>query len=241
MLPIISSNTYRQTLPNDPKLVAWYDATRVLGVNTSNPVDSTALSMVADLSGNSNHVFQNTGANQPLFKTGIQNSLPAIHFVDSNDVLSTLILNNIDTATMYIACVSKPPSTNATKVNYAIESNSTLQNYYTSSGSVSSQAPLDITNASTVTVPGYTAVTNLLEHYYQSSVGHFLQLNGGTASSIAHASAYTMINPILRMGNNGSFTFGGQHIMELILYGRMLSASERTIVRNYLNAKWSVY
>jgi hypothetical protein len=52
-----------------PNLVAWWD------LSTQGTPDGTAISSVADGSGSGNTLVQGTGANQPLFKTGIQNGL----------------------------------------------------------------------------------------------------------------------------------------------------------------------
>jgi hypothetical protein len=56
----------------------WYDADSITGLN-----DNDAIANVPDLSGNNLHLLQAEPTDKPVFKTGIQNGLPAIR-LDTN-------------------------------------------------------------------------------------------------------------------------------------------------------------
>ena len=61
-------------------LTVWLKADAITGKS-----DGDAMSSWTDSSGNGNHAVQATGANQPLYKTGIVNGKPAVLFDDTND------------------------------------------------------------------------------------------------------------------------------------------------------------
>ena len=229
-------------LPMDPSLRAWYDASRVLGVNTANPANSTALSMVADLSGNSNYLTS-SGASQPLYKTNVQNGLGAIHSVDSNDYLKNTISSKLTTSAMYIASVAKSPTTGINKGIYAIHSidgglAGQIIGIFGSTGLYGETAINSTTNVG-LNGPVYTTATALIEHYWGAGTVS-MQINGGTASTVS-STVYQITDAYIMIANHPSLSFGDLHVMEVLMYCRLPSAAERLIIRNYLNAKWSVY
>jgi hypothetical protein len=63
-------------------MTLWLDATQLTGLVNNDPVTSWT-----DMSGNNYHAVQATADYKPLYKTNVQNGLPAIYFDGSNDYL----------------------------------------------------------------------------------------------------------------------------------------------------------
>lgn len=62
----------------------WLDANTHAGT-----ADGTAMAQWNDTSGNAKHATQSSGSLKPLFKTGIQNSLPVFRFDGTDDLMTT--------------------------------------------------------------------------------------------------------------------------------------------------------
>ena len=64
---------------------AWYSADSITGKSNGDSITSWT-----DLTGNGHHLLENIAAGQaPLYKTGILNGKPAVHFRSTNDILET--------------------------------------------------------------------------------------------------------------------------------------------------------
>ena len=63
--------------------VLWLDANQITGLNNGDPVATWS-----DMSGNGNDATQAVGANQPTYRTGRINGLPAVDFDGGNDFLT---------------------------------------------------------------------------------------------------------------------------------------------------------
>lgn len=68
-------------------LLAWYKADALVGLS-----DGDAISSITDSSGNGNTVSQATGSAKAVYKTNIQNSLPAIRFDGTDDYYTGSLL-----------------------------------------------------------------------------------------------------------------------------------------------------
>jgi hypothetical protein len=82
-----------------PNLVLWFDASRITGLNDSDP-----LTQWDDGSGLSNHATQATAGNKPLYLTAQVNGRPAVSFDGTNDFLSistVSLFKNIGVCTVY--------------------------------------------------------------------------------------------------------------------------------------------
>ncbi|UKA57985.1 hypothetical protein [Arthrobacter sp. FW306-2-2C-D06B] len=64
-------------------LVAWYDASQIVGL-----ADGASVPRWNDLSGNGNNLTQGIAANQPVYKTAIQNGKAVVRFNGSSSVMS---------------------------------------------------------------------------------------------------------------------------------------------------------
>lgn len=63
--------------------LAWWDASQLVGFSNNDPV-----AQIDDMSANSNHLLQSTPDLKPLYKTNIQNGLPAVLADGTDDIMS---------------------------------------------------------------------------------------------------------------------------------------------------------
>lgn len=82
-----------------PGLISWHDANDIStlwqdsGRTTQVTADGQTVGAWDDKSNNSNHATQATPANEPTYRTGIQNSLPVLRFDGTNDLLEAANIN----------------------------------------------------------------------------------------------------------------------------------------------------
>jgi hypothetical protein len=102
------------------------------------------------------------------------------------------------------------------------------------------------TDATGVTVTPYTSGTITLEktfliHAYYDSAKITCRLNNNTTVSASKTGNLTSLTQGLRIGNNYSVqnAFNGK-IMEVAIFNRVLTTSERSRCRAYLGTKWGV-
>lgn len=103
--------------PFDPRvfdgLKVWLAADRLTGL-----ADGAAVASWTDMSGNGNHAVQATGANQPIYKTGIVQGRPVVRFDGANDFLKIADAASLKPTRPYVWCVCK--SDNVAAVHQAV-------------------------------------------------------------------------------------------------------------------------
>jgi hypothetical protein len=97
------------TLANVRGLKAWHAARLI----ASPPADNTAVATFSDYSNNSNSMTQATGGNQPLFRTGIINGLPAFQFVSTDSVAYAASTTNAKAGTTQYMVYKRTSGTGA--------------------------------------------------------------------------------------------------------------------------------
>ena len=227
-----------------PNLHSWYDAADATTIISS----SGKVSQWNDKSGNSRNLTQGTGANQPGIGTTTQNGKNVITFNGTNQMmfasasvtsnaltfftvykrdsggvtygrLLSLYRNtgndydNTDSIVVQASALSSPPNINAYRASAQITPNSNISYGVAYSASMTlNGTAVSLNNSGTITT-GTTSATSL------------------------NANAITM-------GAGGPSGGGDQYlngwIAEHIIYTRVLSASEITLIRNYLSSKWGV-
>jgi hypothetical protein len=83
-----------------PNLVLWFDASRITGLNDTDPV-----AQWDDVSGLSNHATQATASKKPAYRTAQVNGRPAVSFDGTDDFLSISTLSlfkGIGVCTIYV-------------------------------------------------------------------------------------------------------------------------------------------
>jgi hypothetical protein len=233
--------------PFDPSalsgLTLWLDAAAITGLADGDPVSSWH-----DISAFSGDAIQATTANQPTYKTGIQNGLPVVRF-DATGLL-------------WLQSGSGPLSNNQDFTIFAVKNelhptDSTYGSAIWSGGDAvfvgSGFALYSAHDAEWVYNPygspaiieGAAAPTSccLLETWYDNTIGMKMYKNAVNFFS-AGCPTYGVSPNTFVLGNNGalfgSSTNTGTDYMEIIIYDRPLTDPERAQVENYLNIKWGL-
>ncbi len=224
-------------LPVTNGLAFWLDASDADSITDS----AGAVSQWNDKSGGGNHAIQATGANQPITNSTTLNSLNVVDFDGSNDFLDSnfqfsitqdytvfAIGVNTGTANFRGMFTQWDPGVN---VIYIGTTNANL--YYAGfhTGSLSSGVS---TQSSTV------AVINRLEYHNGDSPNNYYYINNSLVGS-GDGNPDDPGSATVKIGrfNSGSYFWQGP-IAEILVYSRILNASEITQVETYLGDRWGI-
>jgi hypothetical protein len=204
----------------------WLAADQISGKN-----DGDALATWADLSGNGNDVAQATGAEQPLYKTNIQNGLPAVRFDGSNDdMAATFAL--YQPCSYYVVFVKKATSTDKRIIDGAVGRCGL---------NIKATSQYLVADASTA-LANSTAMVNGTAYIAR---GIF---NGASSSVALNGAAYTTgnagaTNPGgIKLAEYTGTGYNGQvDICEVCIYQGAVASANETALLGYLNGKWAVY
>src|SRR3990167_214787 len=225
-------------------LQLWLSADNVDGSNNSTLSDGNAVATWTDLSGNGNHATQATGANQPLFKTGIVNGKPVVRFDGSNDYLSLSgtalnMARNIPGITMFaVLQTTKPGSIRrvfSISVNAILGSTRAVMAHEQVGGNLGGGGRrLDSDTYAIVAGGSFTAGVYFIE-------GLVLDYANALASAYKDGSLVVSTNPFQTAGStsdtasagiavgalpDGTSSINGD-IAEIIAYNRALTTAER--------------
>ncbi|MBC7472248.1 MAG: DUF2341 domain-containing protein, partial [candidate division SR1 bacterium] len=224
------------------KLKLHFDASS----GTGQTVDGASVSTWEDKSGNGNNAVQTISANQPTFQSGGINGKPSVRFNGAaNTIIGTqnnLILNS--SFTNYI--VSKI-SGNGLYYEHSTDSNSNPDSSYLYSTSDYSSF-VKRSGQSSAKVIGTNWGSNntpqiINQTYAGNNTDHNLYLNG---------TSQTLTNPIasnVTGSASAPFFIGGRStntfsitgdISEVITLGNNVASTQRTIIDNYLSAKYAI-
>lgn len=248
-------------------LAGWWDAS-ALSSMFQNSNGTTAVSendnpvgYWADLSGNGRHLTQSTNNNRPLFKINYYNSLPAVLFDGSNDSLWATSLPALATSPLTVVlCIDSLLSSasqdrgvitlSASSVSSSYNNDGGLQMVANSTGrggtrrafewynrSASGGLELETVGTATSQPVGkkvYSVVAN-------GTTGTFFQDGTQVDSQSATVSTSTsrLFLGSLVDSNNPSLYWNGR-ILEVCIYSRALSTSDRLTLERHLGSKWGV-
>lgn len=217
-----------------PNLALWLDASALAGLGDGAPVSSWN-----DRSGQGHHATQATAASRPTLRTTALNGMPAVRFDGSDDFLALTgaVVSGAQPRTLFF--VARPSAGgNRSIVDLGIGA--------TSGGGfqISPEVGVRINGGSRMWKPAASTA---------SVTFGVVQLTGGTTATlnlwingVARAPSSTADSAVQTTGSGsvGRWTAGGNHfagdIAELIVYGHALSASEQTVVEQYLRAKYDL-
>lgn len=231
-------------------LQLWLKANAITGLNDNDPVANWN-----DSSGNGRDLSQGTAASRPTFRTSQVNSLPAVDFDGTDDVLTRASVTNfIGSNAGHVFCVMRVDTSDAAHINlldwrptndnnrlgiyptftFSATPNSTLMDWGDALGTGRVQA-LNV-------AAGLTGTFRLWEFSRNVNAANWLT-NG---ISYATATWGDAIDPT----ESGTLFFAGAFdagvrmdgmIAEFLLYNRFLSSTEQTQIRNHLNGKYVLF
>ena len=218
--------------------LAWYQADAITGL-----VDGNAVVTWLDSSGNGYHVTQAVGAQQPTYRIGIQNGLPAVRF-DGGDWLANLAFSDFpDSCSIYVAATHTVTNTvlvEITDVAGGINTGFTLFNEANDERFRVCGPILTDEVAQVITPP----VTGLFGGIYAATVRQNIYINGVLEDDIG-STAGALANVLGRI-YVGSFTGGAGYqlqgdIFEILIYTAAHNDTQRQQAEAYLNWKWALY
>lgn len=248
-------DTYRQILINAiPIPDMWLDATKITGLSNNDTVAAWA-----DISGNGNNAAQSNASYRPVYNTNIINGLPAVTFNGATGMdIPVSILQNVPGASIFI--VSKVLSKSAAQVGTFIRicingAESTrlgfyrdnTDNYKLNMGgrTLDADAYAYGIAASTSFVANSNYLITCMEDYSNGSVHGYI--NGGSSVLTATlassgntsntASYYAQIGNFMVPTSDAS---ANAQISEIMLYKRIVSAAERSIIETFLMNKYGI-
>ena len=209
-------------------LVAWYDASDAGSITES----SGAVSQWDDLSGNGYHLTQSTGSLQPTTGTRTQNGLNVLDF--AGDIL-TVAVTETSPWTAFVVCY--PDAVANLKTVFAQNGGAWEVMFHNGQFGLSGASQMAWYGASPSSGPSYAATTPYVLEVVTNGASSAWTLNGATDTTTSFSGGLTTLGV-------GGYPASGDlfdgWIGEFILYGSALT-SDRATVRDYLNAKWSVY
>lgn len=223
----------------------WLDATDPAG-NGIQPANASAVSSWVDKSGNGNTVTQGTGANQPVYQTGVLNGKPVVRFDGTNDLMVKSSASSLGTTvTMFVVGTTNGNASfnRGTFFDYSTgavtNTGANLIQKETSPNMAVGffDGTLDQFDGTAITLP-YTAVM----YIYNTGSNGFLFQNGvqtatGATGNISGApNVYTIGSLFNSVG--GWFLNGD--VAEVIFYNGNISTAQKLLVNRYLGNKWGI-
>lgn len=213
----------------------WLDASdpsTVLQSSGGSPAvnDGDPVGYWADKSGKARHLSQTDGTKKPALKLAIKNGKNVVRWDSTNDALegSDSIVSQPDT----IFIVASNKSTGY--FYFDGTSNPSRQAIFYQSGKYDVYAGTELlvgtTNTNYKIIEAQFNGSNTSLYVNSSLVGSGNSGSGSLAGIVLGNSS----------ANAYAYPLGGD-IAEVLIYDSILSASDRALITNYLNSKWSIY
>lgn len=219
---------------------------------SSYAVNNNTVQQWNDFSGNSNHAIQAVEDNQPTFTTGSVNLLPAIQF-SGNDFIdpSAFGMSGLSSFSYYIVVNTTSYTTGDLGdgdgdyiIDRTSESNELVSLKVTDSNKFGFQKRTN----NGANIGGPSSTTDINTSAFQ--IVNFTRNNGISYEIYVDATLGETLTdnddditpPTLRIGRHAIYTDQGLNgsIAELLVYGTYLNSVQRTIVDNYLAAKYGL-
>jgi hypothetical protein len=207
----------------------WYDAAAITAD------DDDPIAQWDDLSGSADHLVQATGADQPLYKTAIRNSLPVVRFDGTSDFMRNSALTARSAQTIFIVAIkrSEPGAgmrglMDRAAASAAIGTNSTAvaTNWVWNANSAAGFSDTGIPSTSwhivSIRVVDATSMT--------------FRAEGGAATATVNPDDAVTTGTRITTGH--STNFSDVDVAEIIGYSSALSAADHDSVGEYLATKW---
>ena len=220
-------------------LQLWLDASDAASITHS----LNAVSQWNDKSGNARHVTQGSASNQPTTNTGTINSLNAINFDGSNDLLEHLtsmggILGGDNTFFFVAQADTSNEFGTIMGANYGDQfivfyNNTNYRYHHRDSGALPYPGEAIVFNTPNTS-------QHILLTTRTGTSEYRLRLDGGSGS-VNNGGATNVTTSVFQIGaqNTGFRQFDGR-IGEIAAYNRVLTTSELNQMGTYLAAKWGI-
>jgi len=223
-----------------PGLQAWWDFS---DLSTITKDGSNRVSSVKDKSGNSITINQGTAANQPLWVSSVQNGLDVLRFSDARiDYMTSASFFPTDLHDLYVVCQANDPGTFRDLIGTGTTTLNT-GNLLLMACTNSSVPRAHYWGTSLTLVNSSSADTNLWTFINQGLDTATLHIRryGVADTSTALVGTKSGGTKPLYIGFRGvsSAYFDGD-MGEILAFDEYLSAANRTLIENYLVAKWGL-
>jgi hypothetical protein len=206
----------------------WYKADAIVGLSDGQAVSSWVNS------GSGVAASNGTGAEQPLYKTNIQNGLPVVRFDGVDDDLTTAGAN-IPAAASFFLVFKTPGDTTADQRPYVTTSNRHALRLHSGGAGLATilQTPSTLTYSASVG----TAAWEIHGHVYDPAAlrggRNGVWSSGGAASGGAAASN-------LVIASSGGGQWADMDLGELIVIPSVVSVADQQRIEGYLAWKWGL-
>lgn len=213
-------------------LVAWYDASRITGLNNNDTV-----SQWDDLSGNDRHLTQSEPTKKPLYKKNITNGLPVVKFDGTNDTMTCAYGSSLSQPfTIFISARSFNTSSNGAfidglDVDHRIHLGAAYNDvvlFAQYSGTEGYRVNHELNPLEFNAITGYFNGASSSMYVSNSKLGC---VNSGTSGSIGMSLG----------GRDFASRWGNCEIGEVIFYNKTMNAYELRHIQDYLIKKWGCY
>jgi hypothetical protein len=242
-----------QSIPN---LAGWYDfsAASLLGTGTSGTgsvADASAVGYATDRSGRGRNITQSTANNRPTFAASWTNSLGALTFNGTSNVLtnSAVPFSGSTPAFSFFAVFSRSSATGGALgcagynmgdwYQSGLGRNRTV--WVTDSGGQSNNSPLNATNSQVTSTPTVVVAT------LRSGASHVLtyRRNGTSVVDSVNATPVQTLSPVrsITVGSlvhSFSTIYHAGQIGEIGFYERELGDAEAVALGRLLGARWGI-
>ncbi len=235
LLILIAVQLYAQVPSANLKLWLKADA------GTSTTTNGQSVSTWADQSGNGNNATQPTAANQPTYTTSTLNGYPALHFTSANDsylILPTDSALGIQNSDYEMFIVARTDSTN---ISFLISGNLEQFEMHLNGAAGARFIPISSTYIDEGTSGEYANNSPHIFDAQASSTEGLIRVdgvNGGNTLTNVRSSSNSSLILGMRLSVNSYFFTGD--IAEVIIYNKVLSASDRILVESYLASKYGI-
>lgn len=222
-------------------LLAWYDFSNSAYLTLS----ATAITQALDRSGNGNHTaVQGTATARPTYATGSLNGLPVATF-DGGDtlVLPSALYAIPGAANTVFAVAKRNTESGATAVIIQYSDTPDVSRNSLSFNSTAGEVLFrnDAGAGSAITNAGNTNTNyQILMGSFNGTTGLAVSVNNNTATTSTTGAVDSTIDRAYIGSRTGSSLFLTGAIGEIIVYNRLLSASESAQVYRYLSNKWGI-
>ena len=211
----------------------WYKASQITGLSDGDPV-----SQWDDESANADHAVQATGANQPIYKTGILNGHPVVRFDGSNDYLT---LSNILDATSAVAHFFAVAIHNGTGIANILSNRvdgSSSGGWFL--GYQDPSTPRYGHNGVGTVTYAATDQFNIIE-VQRNGTDVTIGINGslGTPTTLSYTVAGSSATKLGVLDADGNRALNGD-IAENVIYAALLSAADRLDLISHFKAKYGI-